>query len=571
MVDRAPGLSMLAELRIADLGVIEDATLELGPGFTVVTGETGAGKTMVVSGLSLLAGGRGEARLIRHGSVRALIEGRLRLDDTLRAAVAEVGGEIDDEEVLVTRVVTPTRSRSMLGGTQVPLAVTGAALGEYITIHGQSEQIRLGTSERQREVLDAFGGQELAEAAASYRERYEAHRALAAELAELREQESERARELAMLDFGLAELARAAPQPGEDETLAAEARRLGAMDDLRRGGAAAQEALSGDDEAAFDAPSALSLVAQARQGLERIADADDDAADLAGRVAEVSYLLADVASDVASYVSGLDADPARAEWIAGRLAELQGITRRYGGSVDAALAWGEEAAARVSELSASDERMTGLESQLEVAEAAREVAAGVLTELRRKAAAEIAGLVETELAALALPHARLEFVVSDADGYGPHGADRVELLFAANPGAAPAPLGRVASGGELSRVRLALEVVLASGAGDRTFVFDEVDAGVGGAVALEIGSRLARLAGASQVIVVTHLAQVAAYADRHYVVSKSDDGQVTTAGVREVTGDDRVAELARMMAGLEGTDAAHAHALELLEVAGKRV
>lgn len=214
--------------------------------------------------------------------------------------------------------------------------------------------------------------------------------------------------------------------------------------------------------------------------------------------------------------------------------------------------------------------MSELETQLEEAAAERAVAAEALTGLRRRAASRIAEEVGGELAALALPHARLEFAVSEIGEFGPHGADRIDLLFAANPGAVPAPLAKVASGGELSRVRLALEVVLASGAADRTFVFDEVDAGVGGAVALEIGSRLARLAESSQVIVVTHLAQVAAFANRHYVVSKSDDGQVTTAGVREVTGDDRVDELARMMAGLEGTDAARAHALELLEAAGRR-
>ena len=467
---------MLAELRIADLGVIEEATLELDRGFTVVTGETGAGKTMVVSGLGLLAGGRAEARLIRHGSTRALVEGRLALDDELAATLADVGGDADDGEVLVTRIVTQTRSRSMFGGVQVPVGTAVSALGEHITIHGQSEQIRLGTPERQREVLDAFGGPELAGAAASYRDAYSMHRRLASELSSLREQESERARELAMLEFGLAELEKAAPQPGEDIALQAEARRLGAMDDLRRGGASAQEALSGDDESAFDAPSALSLVAQARQALDRIADADEAADELAGRVAEVSYLLADVASDVASYVSGLDADPARAEWIAGRLAELQGISRRYGGSVDAAIAWGDAAAARVAELSASDERMSELETQLEEAAAERAVAAEALTGLRRRAASRIAEEVGGELAALALPHARLEFAVSEIGEFGPHGADRIDLLFAANPGAVPAPLAKVASGGELSRVRLALEVVLASGAADRTFVFDEVDA-----------------------------------------------------------------------------------------------
>lgn len=559
---------MLSELRIANLGVIEDATLELGPGFTAVTGETGAGKTMVVSGLGLLAGGRSEARLIRHGSARALIEGRLAVAEDLAATLADVGGETDGGEVLVSRVITPTRSRSLLGGAQVPQGVAGTALGDHITIHGQSEQVRLGTSDRQREVLDSFGGPVLAGALASYRETYAAHRELTHELDELTRAAAERERELAMLEFGLSELEKVSPQPGEDVALQAEARRLGAVDDLTRGGVEAMIALSGDEASAFDQPSAVSLLGRARRALAAIAASDDEAAALAARLDEASFLVADVSADLASYVAGLDADPARLEWIASRLAELQGVARRYGPGVDEAIAWGERAARRVFELSTDDERRGSLRRQLQTVGETLAAQAAALTRLRQQAAGSITGLVEGELSALALPHARLEFVVSPASELGPNGADRVELLFAANPGAAPAPLGRVASGGELSRVRLALEVVLAAGASERTFVFDEVDAGVGGAVALEIGRRLARLARSSQVIVVTHLAQVAAFADRHYVVTKSDDGQVTTAGVREVTGDDRVSELARMMAGLEGTDAAHAHAAELLAAAG---
>lgn len=558
---------MLTELRIANLGVIEEATLELGPGFTVVTGETGAGKTMVVSGLGLLAGSRSQARLIRVGASRALVEGRLTLTLALQETLSEIGGETEDDEALVTRVITPTRSRSLLGGAQVPQGAVQDALGEQITIHGQSEQVRLGTPERQREVLDSFASAELADVLASYRATYAAQRAISYKLSELTQNAAERERELAMLEFGLAELARVDPQPGEDLALQAEARRLGAMDDLRVGGATALAALSGEDSTGVDFPSAGALASQAANALASVAAADEQARALASRVEELAYLLADVAADVASFVAGLDADPARLEWIAGRLAELQHLTRRYGPSVDDALAWGEKAAARVLELSSATENRGLLEQQLATMGQKLSAEAATLTKLRIKAARELVGLVEDELAALALPHASAEFVVHPAGELGPHGADRVELLFAANPGATPAPLAKMASGGELSRVRLALEVVLASGACDRTFVFDEVDAGVGGAVALEIGRRLARLARSSQVIVVTHLAQVAAFADRHFVVTKAEDGQVTTAGVREVTGDERVLELARMMAGLEGTSAAHAHATELLAAA----
>jgi len=556
---------VLTELRIAGLGVIEEALVDLGPGFTAVTGETGAGKTMVVSSLALLLGGKADTRLIRHGAGRAVVEGRLGADPGLAEAVDRLGGELDDE-LLASRVLTPSRSRALVGGVQVPSGALADVLGERITVHGQSEQLRLGSPERQREVLDAFAGPELAGVLASYRGHYAEHRALGAERAELQARARERARELAMLEFGLGEIAKASPQPGEDAALRAEARRLQAADDLRAAARAALIALAGDDDSYGDEPTALALVKDARRALEGIADADAPAGALAARLAEAGYLLADAAGDLASYLAGLDADPARLEWIAGRLSELQGLTRRYGATVDEVLAWGERAAARASELAGSDDRIAALTASLGELDAVLDAEASRLGELRRAAATRLAGLVEAELAALAMPRARLAFEVGAAER-GPHGADHVQLLFAANPGAPAAPLARVASGGELSRVRLALEVVLADGSEGHTFVFDEVDAGVGGAVALEIGRRLARLARHAQVIVVTHLAQVAAFADRHYVVHKADDGQVTTSGVREVAGAERIEELARMMAGLDGTDAARRHAEELLEAA----
>jgi DNA repair protein RecN (Recombination protein N) len=559
---------MLTQLRIASLGVIDEAVLELGAGFTAVTGETGAGKTMVVSSLGLLLGDKAEVRLIRHGSGRALVEGRITVDDAVTASVDALGGELDDGELLLTRVLTAARSRALVGGVQVPLGTLGDVVGERITIHGQSEQLRLGSSERQREVLDAFAGPELTQVLADYRAHYTEYRAIAAERAALVAAAHERARELAMLEFGLTEIEKAAPQAGEDAALRAEAKRLQATDDLRAGARAAMVALAGDDESYGDEPNAMGLVAAGRRALDGIAEDDPDVGVLAGRVAEAGYLLADAAGELASYLAGLDADPARLEWIAERLSALQGLTRRYGDSVDDVLAWGAEAAARASELRGSDDRIETLTAALASLDAELDAEASRLRALRTAAASELKGLVEAELGALALPRASCAFEVTRADR-GVAGADHVQLLFSANPGSAPAPLAKVASGGELSRVRLALEVVLASAekAEGRTFVFDEVDAGVGGAVALEIGRRLARLARTAQVIVVTHLAQVAAFADRQYVVAKADDGQVTTSGVREVMGEERVGELARMMAGLDGTDAARAHAEELLDAA----
>ena len=472
---------MLAELRIARLGVIEEATLELGPGFTAVTGETGAGKTMVVSGLGLLLGGRGEGRLIRHGADRALVEGRLSLDDALAAAVDGVGGVVDGDEVLLTRVITTTRSRALVGGAQVPLGALASVLGERITIHGQSEQARLGSAERQREVLDAFAGAGLAAALAGYRAEHARHKVLSEELAELTGHARERARELAVLEFGLSEIARADPQAGEDAALRAEARRLQAVDDLRLAARTALVAIAGDDDAYGDDPDALGLVGAARKALGTIASDDPAAAALATRVDEASFLLADAAGDLAAYLAGLDADPARLEWIAGRLTELQSLTRRYGETVDDVLSWGQRAAIDVARLTGSDDRIAELTATLGGLRTALEARAADVTRRRAAAAVELSGLVEVELTALAMPHARLTVEVSPLGDLGPHGADRVDLLFSANPGSAPASIARVASGGELSRVRLALEVVLAGDADGRTFVFDEVDAGVGGA------------------------------------------------------------------------------------------
>ena len=558
---------MLTELRIANLGVIDEALVELGPGFTAVTGETGAGKTMVVSSLALLLGQKAGPRLIRHGAPRALVEGRVAADDELADAAAGLGAELDDGELLLTRVLAPARSRALAGGVQVPLGTLGALVGERITIHGQAEQVRLGSPERQRQVLDAFGGPDLARALAEFQGHHTAYRAQVAERDALVAQAAERARESAMLTFGLAEIAKTDPQPGEDAALRAEARRLQAADDLRAAARAAVVSLAGDDEAFDDAPHAAQFVAAARRALDGAVGDDPALGPVAERIAEAGYLLADAAGELAAYLDGLGAEPARLEWIAGRLAELQGLTRRYGADVDAVLDWARTAAHRAQELAGSDDRIAALTDSLAALAEARRVAAGRLTGLRRAAASALAGLAEAELGALAMPHARLEFAVTPLDAPGPLGADHVQVLFSANPGSPLAPLGRVASGGELSRVRLALEVVLASGSDGHTFVFDEVDAGVGGSVALEIGRRLAILARHAQVIVVTHLAQVAAFADRHYVVHKADDGQVTTSGVREVTGEERTAELARMMAGLEGNDAARAHAEELLRAA----
>ena len=556
---------MITELRIADLGVIKDATIGLDPGLTVVTGETGAGKTMIVSGLGLLLGGRADPRAVRRGSERARVEGRFRIDNPeLLQRVAEAGGQMDDDELLLGRHVTAAgRSRAFLGGAQVPAGVCAELTAELVTIYGQAEQERLTVADRQRQLLDRFAGTAVLEPLARYTALWSEDRAARTDLAELRAEAQSRAREIDLLTFGLEEIERIGPGAGEDVTLAAEAVRLQSADDLRESAQSTVHALAGPDD---EAGGALAMLYTARKVFEPAVSGDPAATQLGDRLAEASYQLTDLTADLARYLDGLDSEPGRLEQIADRRAQLSTLTRKYGSTCDEVLQWAANSAVRLTQLERSDERIDTLTERLEELWTELTALAAQISVARQEAAARFSELVRVELAALAMPHAQLSFEVTSAD-HGPWGADRVDLVFAANPGGELRSLGRVASGGELSRVRLALEVVLAADREAVTLVFDEIDAGVGGKVAVEVGRRLARLSLHTQVVVVTHLAQVAAFADRHYVVVKADDGQVTTSGVVLVADEDRAVELARMMAGLETTESAVAHASELVELA----
>ena len=557
---------MIAELRITDLGVISDATMSFHPGLTVVTGETGAGKTMIITGLGLLLGGRADPKLVRTGAERARIEGRFiaatsEVVDRMLAA----GGELDaDGELLVARHLTTNgRSRAFLGGASVPAGLATEVTADLVTIHGQSEQLRLAEPDRQRRVLDRFAGSAVSEPLEAYGRLWVELQAARSELARLRDEAQSRAREIDLLRFGLDEISKIAPGAGEDLSLAAEANRLQAADDLRAAAQSAVLALAGSDD---EAGGALAWLSVARKALEGTQADDVEMASLSSRLAETSYALTDITADLARYLDALEDEPGRLEQIAARRAQLSLLTRKYGTTCDEVLAWAAEAAVRLQTLEDSDDRITVLTTRLEQLNGELAGLADRISAARREAADRFSAQVLEELAALAMPHATLQFQVTSTE-LGPHGSDVVDLLFSANAGMQPRSLGKVASGGELSRVRLALEVVLTAGREAGTLVFDEIDAGVGGRVAVEIGRRLARLSHDTQVIVVTHLAQVAAFADRHYVVVKSGDGQVTTSGVVPVAETDRAAELARMMAGLETSDSALAHAGELVELA----
>ncbi|MEV4743416.1 DNA repair protein RecN [Streptomyces sp. NPDC049555] len=575
---------VLEEMRIRSLGVIDDAVVELAPGFTAVTGETGAGKTMVVTSLGLLLGGRADPALVRVGAKAAVVEGRLAVDGGSSVAVRaeEAGAELDDGTLLISRTLSAEgRSRAHLGGRSVPVGLLGELADDLVAVHGQTDQQGLLRPARQRQALDRYAGDAVAVPLAKYADAYRRLRAVSAELGEITERARERAQEADLLRFGLQEIAAVEPRVGEDTELAAEAERLGHAESLASAATVAHAALAGDPEDP-EGVDATTLVAGAQRALEAVRSHDPALAALADRLAEVGILLADVSGELAGYASDLDADPRRLAAVEERRAALTHLTRKYGEDVGQVLAWAEAGAARLSELDGDDDRIGELTAERDVLRAELGELAQVLTDARTEAAKRFADAVTAELASLAMPHARVTFAIRQnevadpaagievggrAVAYGPHGADDVELLLTPHPGAQPRPIAKGASGGELSRVMLAVEVVFAGSDPVPTYLFDEVDAGVGGKAAVEVGRRLARLAQSAQVVVVTHLPQVAAFADRHLVVEKTHDGSVTRSGVKIMEGEDRIRELSRMLAGQEDSQLARAHAEELLQAA----
>jgi DNA repair protein RecN (Recombination protein N) len=573
--------SVLVELRLRGLGAIDDATLELGPGFTAITGETGAGKTMLLTGLALLLGGRAEAALVRTGHARAEVEGRFRIapDGVVAEQVESAGGHLDGDELVIARTVSADgRSRAYLGGRAVPIATLAGLSDDLVTVHGQADQRGLLKPSAQREVLDAYAGEAAAAALADYRTAFAELARVRAELEDVTTHRRERTLEAEGLRRGLAEVDEVAPELGEDLALIAESARLGHVEALRAAAGTAHDALSSTTEgpAVHDV---LSLLGTARHELEAARGHDPELDSLAQRVAETSYVLADVAADLAAYVDRIDADPARLAAVQERLSRLSTLTRRYAVDIAGVLAWADQARERLGSLDDDDTRVHELTTLREEVLAELTTAAARLSRMRVKAAKRLEVAVSAELTGLAMADASLPVVVSQredpqgiaVDGrsvaFGPWGIDDVELVLIAHAGAPARPLHRGASGGELSRVMLAVEIVLAGVDGVTCFVFDEVDAGVGGRAAIEVGRRLASLARTAQVLVVTHLPQVAVFADRHVVVAKTETGLITSTEVDLVDGEARLRELSRMLGGLEDSALAHDHAEELLATA----
>ncbi|WP_439594125.1 DNA repair protein RecN [Microbacterium sp.] len=560
---------MIEEMRLRDLGVIAEATLAIGPGFTAITGETGAGKTMVVTGLGLLLGQRADSGAVRAGAAQASVDGVwiVPADGAVAERVRDAGGDLEPlgdgrAELFVGRSISSEgRGRASVGGRAAPAGVLADLADELVVVHGQSDQLRLRSAAAQRDALDRFGGAPVQKALARYREKYDRARAIERELRDLVEDRDLRAREADELRAQLAELEQAAPTAGEDDELAVRAERLANSEELRLAAATAHEALSGDGEH----PDAGSLLADARRALERAHDPALE--EIAAQVADIGYRTVDLATALAAYLADLDeSGPHELAAVEERRSVLGGLIRLHG-TLDAALALLETGPMRLAELDDDSDRIERLEAERDAAASDLDDAAAALTSARQKAATRLGTQVTAEMRALAMPDARVEVQVAPGQASAA-GRDDVAILLAPHPGAEARSVARSASGGELSRVMLAIEVVIAGVDPVPTFVFDEVDAGIGGAAAIEVGRRLARLAESSQVIAVTHLAQVAAFANNHLSVVKASDGSVTASDVRRLEGDDREAEMARLLSGMPDSEAALLHARELLALRG---
>ena len=558
---------MIEQIHIRDLGVIREAQLDLGPGLTVLTGETGAGKTMVLNALGLLLGSRSDASAVRKGQEQAFVEGRWLLPKEALDRITATGIEIEDGELLVSRSISSEgRSKATVSGRSVPVGVL-TEIGEHlVVVHGQSDQIRLKSAAAQREALDQFAGASLAALTDKYSETYTAWKMAANRLQVLTTESSSRAREADEIRAAVEELTKLDPKSGEDVELSELAERLTHLEELRIAAAAAHEELSSDS---FDDSSdALTSIGKARRALEQVSNHDPELEKLAEQLKEIGFSLNETAASISSYIAGLDNDGAsELEKIQSRRAELSSAMRRYGPTLDEVIAYLETAGSRLLDLDSSDEAIASLTiEEQQLSKQAHDLAEQI-SSIRTKAAAELSAAVTSELSALAMTGASLDASVTRLGELTAHGYDQVALLLSAYPGAEPRPIGKGASGGELSRIMLAIEVVLAKSELAPTFIFDEVDAGVGGAAASEVGKRLAMLARNAQVIVVTHLPQVAAFASRHLRVLKSSTAEFTATDVVRLEGEQVVEELARMLSGLSESESGRSHAKELLDLA----
>ncbi len=548
---------MIEAIGIRNLGVIESAQLELQPGFTALTGETGAGKTMVLNALSLLLGGRADSTAVRTGQQQLFVEGTWRITDSdLIRSVEELGGEVEADTLIVNRSVTSDgRSRAALGGAQAPAGALAELASRLVAVHGQSDQLRLRSLTAQRDALDEFGGDAVQTAKSAYSQNFQAFKDIQARLERLTSAASSDQRRISELRELLAEIDKLAPQPGERQDVEDRINRLANVESLRISAAAAHDALAEAE------PSGLELLGVAARALEN--SSDTELRDLGLRLREVTAGASEISAELASFLIDLEADPAQLEQLQLRKAALVQLERRLGLSVDQIIESVPSWQAELLDLDSSDEQLERLEMQLEATLSQLSMSAAGLSSARSDAAVKLSALVAEELASLAMQGSRFSVQVSPTSEFEASGKDRVEFLLA-NAGSEPRPLAKGASGGELSRIMLAIELVLAGDHPMPTMIFDEVDAGVGGQAAVELGRRLRKLSESTQVIVVTHLPQVAAFAHQQIQVAKEVSGEITKSSVQVLDPEQRRRELARMLSGNPDSEVALQHAQELM-------
>lgn len=554
---------MIEQLSITNLGVISQADLRFAPGFTALTGETGAGKTMVLSSIELLLGQKSNSDLVRYGETELAVEGIFTsaLASAPAQTVIEAGGIVEEGEIILARTVRAKgRSRSHAGGRTVPSGILSKIGGELVTIHGQAEQLNLRTGSRQLALLDSYGQDGHQEVLKQFREKYHSWQQLKADLDQWENQQQAREMEVSRLQEGLGLQEKLQPYLGEEDELLRKIERLGNIEDLREAASRAYSYLSGSDG---DGKDAASLVGAAVQALERGGQSDEELLQLAQGIRDASAIIMDISAEVGAYLSDLEADPGELDNSQSRLSQLRNAYRPYAKDLDSWLSWAEMARQKLTELSGPNNQGTRLREELEKTGSELQTLGSKLTRNRQSLAKELQKKVAEELGGLQMQNAGFEIVVESSPNPSINGYDQVVFGLRQAKGAPVRPVAQGASGGELSRIMLALEVSLATRCLSQdtpTFIFDEVDAGIGGQTALAVGERLARLAQHTQVIVVTHLPQVAAWADKQLVVTKTGN----QAGVREVTGEEREAEIARMLAGKAQSKSALDHARELI-------
>jgi DNA repair protein RecN (Recombination protein N) len=562
------GKSRLEEISIRSLGVIESSNIEFKPGLTVLTGETGAGKTMVLTALGLVLGSKSDSDLVRQGQERAIVTGKFAVPKDLAAQIIDAGGEVEEESVVISRTVsTAGKSRVLVGGVVSSAAAVSSFASSLVEIHAQSSSSKLTKPGVARELLDRFAGVDLT----AYQQTFDQYQQMLRRINDLKEQLSQADRQIAELSELADEFAKLNPKSGELVEIEDAIAKLGSVEVLNQAVSAALNLFENEDL------SAVNMLQQIRKSLDQVNGKDKQLDAITERYTESLLNLQDISSDLTSYLSQLEADPNRFEKLQDRKASLNSLLKRYGKGSDKEAAFeqllidGKSAKERIADLSGGDQRVAELQKEADSLFKQLQEQGLALSKLRKVNGEKLSSQVTDEVRSLSMPNA--SFVIEQTMGdvknsksFTSNGIDEISILFTAHSGGTALALNKVASGGELSRVMLALEVVIAEAEPIGTYIFDEVDAGVGGKAAVEVGRRLSKLSKSAQVIVITHLAQVAAWADNHLVVKKSENGLVTQSDVIEVSANERKIEIARMLSGQEDSQTAQEHAGELLAI-----